>query len=86
MPKVNEVWEANSGRLVLVVRMPNQKDLGFIWYDEIDKDFSVSELRDQLRTKTELTPGDWGIIINEQMNGVVVFNEENAKLELSHTN
>jgi hypothetical protein len=63
-PQANEVWETLSGRAVLIVEITDPftwlsseekeewyktKHLGFVWYDEVDGSFCVSQVLAQLK-------------------------------------
>ena len=68
--KSNQVWKTKEGRAVLIVEVHWSKDaldyrepilpkLGMLWYDEIDKNFTVSELMNRLDCLLETTAAEW---------------------------
>lgn len=67
LPKPNEVWMTKSGRMVLVVEHPMTEvegSLGFIWFDEVDKNVNFSPVKDQLEKKADQTIGTWGALMS----------------------
>lgn len=56
-PQVNQVWRTKLGRLGLIVdHRVEGKLLAILWYDEISKEWTVSEILDRLDYKVSLTP------------------------------
>lgn len=54
-PQPNEVWRTKSGRVVLIVLVPEPwKQLGFIWFDELDRTFNCTQVLAQLETKLDV--------------------------------
>jgi len=67
-PKPNEIWRTKSGRFVLVVEHQMTEvegKLGFIWFDEVDKNLNFSPLLDQLDEFYNLTTAEWGMMMGE---------------------
>jgi hypothetical protein len=53
--KSGQIWQTKSGNRVLIVNLldrdrDTKPTLGFIWFDEVDKDLNVSELLNRLDT------------------------------------
>jgi hypothetical protein len=53
--KSGQIWQTKSGNRVLIVNLldrdrDTKPSLGFIWFDEVDKDLNVSELLNRLDT------------------------------------
>ena len=53
--KSGQIWKTKSGNRVLIVNLldrdrDTKPSLGFIWFDEVDKDLNVSELLTRLDT------------------------------------
>ncbi len=53
--KSGQIWKTKSGNRVLIVNLldrdrDTKPSLGFIWFDEVDKDLNVSELLNRLDT------------------------------------
>ena len=61
-PKPNEVWLTRLGNCVLIVEHPMTEvegNLGFIWYDKLDKNLNFSPLKDQLIKKLDMNITEW---------------------------
>lgn len=52
-PKVNEVWETQQNRLVLIVDAPEPSELCMLWFDEIECEFTVSKLYSRLKCRRD---------------------------------
>ena len=67
IPKTHDVWKTREGRIVLIVEVHWETDkrevttpqLGMLWYDEIDKTFTVSELMNRLESRLDMTMTEW---------------------------
>lgn len=69
-PKINEVWKTKSNNIVLIVevhtdnwpreeRRPEEPKLGFLWFDTVDRTFSVSEIHTRMAEKISNNPQDF---------------------------
>ena len=65
-PQVNETWKTKSGRTVLIVKVISEsatespvESLGFMWWDEVDREFLVSPLMGRLRERVSQTPQEF---------------------------
>lgn len=48
----DQVWQTKNCNLVYVIEQTNGQ-LGFLWYDHIDKDFNIADVRNQLALHRE---------------------------------
>lgn len=71
----NEIWRTRQGNLAMIVHGPFQfhkvdyvgprtqiyatSDKMILWYDRIDRHWTVSEMSDRLYEKTDLTPAEF---------------------------
>ncbi len=57
-PQVNQVWRTKLGRLALIVDLRVEgKLLAILWYDDISKEWIISEIFDRLEYQLpKLTP------------------------------
>ena len=57
MPKVNEVWETQAGRLALIVAsIQHNGGLAMLWFDGVSGELTVSDLLDRPKRLTLMDP------------------------------
>lgn len=64
--KNGQVWETKSGNTVLIVERPTPEgpEIGFIWFDPIDKNLCYATLMDQLSHRVNVSITEWGIMMH----------------------
>ena len=77
-PKANEVWQTREGHKVLIVwsfapgnpaSQPDDMHLCMLWFDEVDKTFTVSELMNRLVCRQKMTATEWFYWAAQQTKG-----------------
>lgn len=60
--KNGEIWETKSGNTVLIVDRPSgDPEVGFIWFDPIDRNLCYATLMDQLSHRVNMSITEWAM-------------------------